>query len=189
MTRADFLALSTDQLIETRTVMLQIFAAHPDVHVSADLPDRISDEIEHATAPRCTDPLPRHRTASLPQLKEPLVTSQYPITPERLAEIRKHLDAPGAAACELYKIAVQLFASSNYWYKCADYWRESYRIAKGLTGDELNARIAMQEVMRLHAQPCRFLNSPDCTCDASGSDDQPNPPYDMPATIDNWQDL
>lgn len=51
----------------------------------------------------------------------------------------------------------------------ADFWRESYRLAKGYTDDELNARVAIDEATTPHLPPCRFPSSPDCTCTAGGA--------------------
>ena len=51
----------------------------------------------------------------------------------------------------------------------ADFWRESYRLVKGYTDDELNARLAIDEATRPHRPPCRFPSSPDCTCTKGGA--------------------
>lgn len=60
-----------------------------------------------------------------------------------------------------------LAADSDHWYSRADYFRESYRLAKGYTDDELNARLVMDEATKPHPAPCRFPASPDCTCPRS----------------------
>lgn len=58
-----------------------------------------------------------------------------------------------------------LAADSAYWYMRTDYFRESYRLAKGYTDDELNALLVMDEATKPHRRPCRFPFSPDCTCE------------------------
>jgi len=70
-------------------------------------------------------------------------------------------------ADQVRQMAADLFAladDSDHWYRQADHWRESYRLAKGLSDDELNADVAIQEALRPHPRPCRFPDSPDCTC-------------------------
>jgi hypothetical protein len=57
-----------------------------------------------------------------------------------------------------------LAADSDHWYAQADRFRESYRLAKGLTGDELNAQAVIDEATRAHRPPCRFPFSPGCDC-------------------------
>ena len=63
---------------------------------------------------------------------------------------------------------VRVRAERDELYSKADFWRESYRLAKGYTDDELNARVAIDEATRLHRHPCRFPSSPDCTCKGGG---------------------
>lgn len=38
----------------------------------------------------------------------------------------------------------------------ADYWRESYRLAMGLSHDEIGAIIAVRDASKSHRRPCRF---------------------------------
>lgn len=58
-----------------------------------------------------------------------------------------------------------LLAENDRLYSEADGWRESYRIVKGLSDDELNAQVAVQEATARHAAPCRWPDEPDCACD------------------------
>lgn len=67
---------------------------------------------------------------------------------------------------DVRQLAADLFAladDSDHWYRQADYWRESYRLVKGLTDDELNAQVAIEEAARPHRRPCRFPNTA-CVC-------------------------
>ncbi|MEV5703059.1 hypothetical protein AB0L55_36960 [Streptomyces anthocyanicus] len=46
----------------------------------------------------------------------------------------------------------------------ADYWRESYRLAKGLSHDEIGAIIAVRDASKAHPRPCNFPHKA-CICD------------------------
>lgn len=92
------------------------------------------------------------------------MAAQPALTNEQIDAYRKRLSATDIEAWELREIALRLLADNDEWYRRADYWRESYRLAKGLTDDELNARVAIEEATRMHQRPCRFPASPDCEC-------------------------
>ncbi|HEY6117127.1 MAG TPA: hypothetical protein VI172_14340 [Candidatus Dormibacteraeota bacterium] len=48
-------------------------------------------------------------------------------------------------------------ADSDAQYKEADYWRESYRLAKGLSDDEIGAITAVRDATpKPHRPPCWF---------------------------------
>jgi hypothetical protein len=67
---------------------------------------------------------------------------------------------------EVRQMAADLLAvadDSDHWYQQADFFRESYRLTKGLSEDELNAQLAIEEASRPHRRPCRFPNSA-CVC-------------------------
>jgi len=50
-------------------------------------------------------------------------------------------------------------------YKEADYWRESYRLAKGLSDDEIGAITAIRDATpKPHRPPCWFPHET-CVCD------------------------
>lgn len=90
--------------------------------------------------------------------------AHIPLSPDQIDEIRARLAAPELSVQELREIARKLLADSDEWYSKADYWRESYRLAKGLSDDELNAHIVLEEATLRHSRPCRFPDTPDCTC-------------------------
>lgn len=92
------------------------------------------------------------------------MTDPTPLTPEQISDIRNRLADPKTDAPQLREIALQLLADSDHWYARADYWRESYRLAKGMSDDELNALIAISEATKRHPRPCQFPDTPDCTC-------------------------
>lgn len=91
-------------------------------------------------------------------------------TEKLLAECRETGTASLAAVEQLAEAVHTLAADSDHWYSRADYWRESYRLAKGLSFDELSALEVMDEATKPHARPCRFPFTPDCTC-AEGGDE------------------
>ena len=102
------------------------------------------------------------------------------LSPQREAEIAEHIAtctnwslgnlAARDLAAELAAVRSErdeLKQQNDDLYMKADYWREGYRLAKGLSDDELNARVAVDEAMRPHLPPCRFPSSPDCSCGRS----------------------
>lgn len=83
------------------------------------------------------------------------------------AQLARCRAAGSASLADVEQLVADIHAladDSNYWYGRADFFRESYRLTKGLSDDELNAQIAVQEAMRPHLPPCQFPNSPDCVC-------------------------
>lgn len=103
-----------------------------------------------------------------------MTTSHTPIT-NAVNDIRTRTDTVLASldagrpvtADDIRQMAADihtLAADSDHWYAQADGFRESYRLAKGLTDDELNAQVAIDEATRPHPAPCRFPFSPGCDC-------------------------
>jgi hypothetical protein len=75
---------------------------------------------------------------------------------EQIEAIRTRLKSPDLDAGELREIALTLLADNDAQYAEADYWRESYRIAKGLSDDEMNAMLAVRDATEPHPGPCLF---------------------------------
>lgn len=94
------------------------------------------------------------------------MNSQQPLTTDQLDQFRKRLSAPDISTQEAREIALRLLDDNDKWYAQADRWRESYRIAAGLTDDELNARMVIEEATRRHPRPCQFPDSPECVCES-----------------------
>ncbi|WP_331756691.1 hypothetical protein [Streptomyces decoyicus] len=92
------------------------------------------------------------------------MAAQPALTNEQIDAYRKRLSATDVEPGELREIALRLLADNDEWYSRADHWRESYRLAAGMTDDELNARIAIDEATKRHPRPCPFPESPDCSC-------------------------
>jgi hypothetical protein len=91
-----------------------------------------------------------------------------PITAERLAAIEAAVNSPAGASTEdvhaLLAEAKRARADSDKQYAEADYWRESYRIVKGLSDEEINAMMAVDDATKAHPRPCRFPHEA-CLCD------------------------
>lgn len=85
------------------------------------------------------------------------------LTNEQIDEIRTRLASPDLSATELREIAVTLLADNDAQYSEADYWREGYRLAKGLTNDEIGTIIAIRDASKAHPRPCRFPHEA-CLC-------------------------
>ncbi len=92
------------------------------------------------------------------------MTTADPMTNEQIDAIRTRLTSPGLDANELREIAATLLADNDAQYAEADYWRESYRIAKGLSNDEISAIIAVRDASKSHPRPCQFPHKA-CVCD------------------------
>jgi hypothetical protein len=101
--------------------------------------------------------------------------SQIPLPLDGVAKIRERADRlmakcrqrGTASLADIEQLVGELHTladDSDYWYRKADFFRESYRLAKGLTDDELDARMVIDEATAPHPSPCRWPSSPDCTC-------------------------
>jgi len=90
--------------------------------------------------------------------------SNGPMTNEQIDAIRARLATPGLGTDELREIAAALLADNDAQYMEADYWRESYRLAKGLSNDEIGAIIAVRDASKAHPRACWFPHEA-CTCD------------------------
>lgn len=86
------------------------------------------------------------------------------LTNEQIDAIRVRLAAPNVGAQELREIALTLLGDNDAQYMEADYWRESYRLAKGLSNDEIGAIIAVRDASKAHPRPCRFPHEA-CVCE------------------------
>jgi hypothetical protein len=84
-------------------------------------------------------------------------------TNEQIDEIRARLASPDLGATELREIAVTLLADNDAQHGEVERWRESYRIVKGLSDDELNAMIAADDAAEAHPRPCWFPHEA-CVC-------------------------
>lgn len=90
----------------------------------------------------------------------------------RTQELKARLaDGATPTAVEVEQLiadALVLADDSDHWYQRADYFRESYRIVKGLSDDELNAQMAVEDATRAHPRPCWFPHEI-CVCDGTGA--------------------
>jgi hypothetical protein len=86
-----------------------------------------------------------------------------PMTNEQIDAIRTRLATPDLDANELREIALTLLADNDAQYGEADRWRESYRIAKGLSDEEINAMMAVDDAIKAHPRPCPFPHEA-CVC-------------------------
>jgi len=91
--------------------------------------------------------------------------SSSPMTNEQIDAIRARLTTPGLDMDELREIATTLLADNDAQYMEADYWRESYRLVKGLSMDEIGAIIAVRDASKSHPRPCNFPHE-GCVYDA-----------------------
>jgi hypothetical protein len=87
-----------------------------------------------------------------------------PMTNEQIDTIRARLNTPDLGADELREIASVLLADNDAQYAEADYWREGYRLVKGLTNEEIGAIIAVRDASKAHPRPCWFPHEA-CACD------------------------
>lgn len=92
------------------------------------------------------------------------MATETPMTNDQIDALRTRLASPGLGAQELREIALKLLADNDAQYMEADYWRESYRLAKGLSYDEIGAIIAVRDASKAHPRPCRFPHEA-CLCD------------------------
>lgn len=86
------------------------------------------------------------------------------LTNEQIDAIRTRLATPNLDANELREIALTLLADNDAQYGEANSWRESYRIVKGLSDDEMNAMLAVRDATEPHPRPCHFPHEA-CLCD------------------------
>jgi hypothetical protein len=89
------------------------------------------------------------------------------MTAERLAAIEAAVNSPDGPSIGDVRalLAEARRARTDADDQCteADYWRESYRLAKGLTDAEINAMTAARDAAKAHPRPCRFPHEP-CLC-------------------------
>lgn len=83
----------------------------------------------------------------------------------RLADLEAAINSPAGAPThdlrELLAETKQARTDADTQYTEADYWRESYRLAKGLTNDEIGAA---RDASKAHPRPCGFPHET-CACD------------------------
>lgn len=103
--------------------------------------------------------------------KEPTPASQ-PMSADRLTAIEAAINSPaGTRIDDLHELLAETKrarADSDTQYAEADYWRESYRLTKGLSDEEINAITAVRDAAQAHARPCWFPHET-CTCDNSAA--------------------
>lgn len=91
-----------------------------------------------------------------------------PMTADRITAIEAAVNSPGGPSIDdiraLLAEAKRARADSDTQYSEADYWRESYRLAKGLSNEEIGAIIAVRDASKAHPRPCWFPHEA-CTCD------------------------
>ena len=95
-------------------------------------------------------------------------TVPQPMTAQRLAAIEAAINSPAGLttedARELLAEAKRARTDSGEQYMEADYWRESYRLAKGLSVSQIGAIIAVRDASKSHPRPCWFPHEA-CVCD------------------------
>ncbi|WP_200308225.1 hypothetical protein [Streptomyces adelaidensis] len=90
------------------------------------------------------------------------------MTTGRLAAIEATIDAGTASPDDLRELLAETRrarADADAQYTEADYWRESYRLTKGLSDDEINAMAAARDAVKAHPRPCWFPHEA-CVCPA-----------------------
>jgi hypothetical protein len=95
-----------------------------------------------------------------------VATDAQPMTAERLAAIAADISSGTPSADDLRDLLAEVKRArqdSDAQYAEADYWRESYRLAKGLSNDEIGAIIAVRDASKAHPRPCRFPHEV-CLC-------------------------
>lgn len=90
-----------------------------------------------------------------------------PMHRDRLTAIETAINSPAGLtpddARDLLAEALRARADADAQYTEADYWRESYRLVKGLSDDEINAMMAVRDAVKAHPRPCWFPHKP-CLC-------------------------
>lgn len=91
-----------------------------------------------------------------------------PMTAERLAVLEDAVDRGGdLSAGQLRELLGELKRArqdADDQYMEADFWRESYRLAKDLSHNEIGAIIGVRDAFRVHPRPCNFPHKA-CRCD------------------------
>lgn len=94
--------------------------------------------------------------------------TREPMSRDRLAELEAAIDSgaalPEADLRELLAETKRAREDSDAQYSEADYWRESYRLVKGLSDDEIGVIIAVRDATRAHPRPCWFPHEA-CICE------------------------
>jgi hypothetical protein len=93
---------------------------------------------------------------------------QQPMTAERLAAIEADISNGTPSADSLRDLLAEVKRArqdSTDQYMEADYWREGYRLEKGLSMDEIGAIIAVRDASKAHPRPCWFPHEA-CACDS-----------------------
>jgi hypothetical protein len=90
-----------------------------------------------------------------------------PMTASRWGAIERAVNAGSASPDDVRELLAEAKRARDEWgtqYMEADYWRESYRLAKGLSFDEIGAIIAVRDASQCHPRPCGFPFKA-CVCD------------------------
>lgn len=94
--------------------------------------------------------------------------TREPMSRDRLAELEAAIDSgaalPEADLRELLAETKRAREDCDAQYSEADYWRESYRLVKGLSDDEIGVIIAVRDATRAHPRPCWFPHEA-CICE------------------------
>ncbi|MHB9857625.1 hypothetical protein [Streptomyces sp. YIM S03343] len=97
-----------------------------------------------------------------------MTTTPQPLNSERLAAIETAINSPTGPSTDdlrdLLAEAKRARTDADTQYAEADYWREGYRLAKGLSHEEIGAIIAVRDASKAHPRPCRFPHEA-CLCD------------------------
>lgn len=92
-----------------------------------------------------------------------------PMHRDRLTAIEAAINSPTGLtpddARDLLTEALRARADADAQYTEADYWREGYRLVKGLSDDEINAMTAVRDAAKAHPRPCWFPHEA-CVCPA-----------------------
>jgi hypothetical protein len=89
------------------------------------------------------------------------------MTAQRLAAIESAIIAGTLSSADLRELLAETKrarADADNQYMEADYWREGYRLVKGLSDEEIGAIIAVRDATKAHPQPCRFPHEA-CVCE------------------------
>jgi hypothetical protein len=96
-------------------------------------------------------------------------TPTQPMTAARLAAVEAALNSPAGLSDQdaraLLAETRRARADADEQHTEADYWREGYRLATGLSHGVIGAIIAVREASKVHPRPCSFPHEA-CDCDA-----------------------